>query len=169
MRQSVHQEKILQLNHLLINMVNADFSLTTCTKTDHKVKVCSQNCVLLTNVTGGCPPQTCLSEKEKTYMPSFTSALSPMSLRVLLPLPRELESTVASRSWGSVSGHTSPGLWVCDAVCTCCQGPPPLWPLDQCCGRTRSSSSVHDHSSWSTEGRKRRRVEIRHTDNCILS
>lgn len=80
-----------------------------------------------------------------------------------LPLPRGWASTAAFRSWGSAAGRRSLGVWVCGAVCTCCQAPPPLWPPDQCCGKTRSASSVRGHKSWSTVsgqgGRKKIFVE----------
>lgn len=71
---------------------------------------------------------------------------------VSVPLPTASGSTAASRSWGSAAGHTSPGLWVCGAACTCCRAPPRLWPRDQCCCRRRSASSGHGRRSWSTEG-----------------
>lgn len=49
-----------------------------------------------------------------------------VTVAFVLPLPRGWETTAAFRSWGSAAGRRSLGLWVCGAVCTCCQAPPPL-------------------------------------------
>lgn len=79
---------------------------------------------------------------------SFTSVFS-------LPLPRKWGSTAAFRSWDSAAGRRSLGLWVCGAVYTCCRAPPPLWPRDQCCGKTRFASSFHGHRSSSTVSQRK--------------
>lgn len=69
----------------------------------------------------------------------------------VLPLPMEWETTAAFRSSGSAAGRRSLGLWVCGAVCTCCQAPPPLWPRGRCCCKTHFASSVPGHRFLSTE------------------
>lgn len=94
--------------------------------------------------------QKCLTadlNSKFSSLPFFLSFMSPF----FLPLPKEWGSTEASHSQGNAAGRRSLGLWVCGAVCTCCRAPPQLWPLDRCCGKTRSASSGHGRRSWSTE------------------
>lgn len=69
----------------------------------------------------------------------------------VLPLPTERETTATFHSSGSAAGRRSLGLWVCGAVCTCCQAPPQLWPRGRCCCKTHFASSVPGHRSLSTE------------------